>query len=618
MEKRSLAVDEQLSESSPKKLKKSTEDDQAVEGTRDNVSDSSCISGDPTSDSRPDEVSSVGLIETDVGITEYISKHQGFRGILKERYSDFLVNERSKEGHLVRVSDLTKPKNIFKTENEIDAVEEYIKEEDQKKLQELMEDDDKAGSVLINLEDDDKEARTKVHQSIRQFFPGLESQTLEKNGQKVIEVVKAKNKGRNRKDRSRWPKSCPNHCCFVLYKENIETMNAINLLARLLRIPHHLFSFAGTKDKRAITVQEVTAYRVEAPRLYGLNKTLKNIKLSNFRYCKDALRLGDLSGNHFTIVIRSVEANDSEIESAMTSFQNTGFINYYGMQRFGTTAIANFRVGRAILLSDWQEAIELILKPRQGESSEMQSAREHWWQTRDAQSSSNLMKNAKAYSIEYMLLKALCKHGGSDNLVKALYAIPKQTRLMYVHSYQSYVWNRMASRRITEYGLKPIIGDLLQCKDSKKSADIVEVTEDNIDKCSIYDVVLPMPGYDSIYPKNQVGVWYKEILSEDGLDINNMKHSVKDYSLVGSYRKIVGKPEQCTWNIYVYNDETIPLTLSDLDLLEDKPPPVSIPDGKLKALKLEFTLPTSCYATMAIREIMKQDTSKSHQCSLMK
>ena len=32
---------------------------------------------------------------------------------------------------------------------------------------------------------------------------------------------------------------------------------------------------------------------------------------------------------------------------------------------------------------------------------------------------------------------------------------------MYLHSYQSYIWNKVVSRRIQEFGLKPIVGDLI-------------------------------------------------------------------------------------------------------------------------------------------------------------
>lgn len=39
-------------------------------------------------------------------------------------------------------------------------------------------------------------------------------------------------------------------------------------------------------------------------------------------------------------------------------------------------------------------------------------------------------------------------------------------------------------------------------------------------------------------------------------------------------------------------------------------------EGSLKAVKVEFSLPPACYATMAVRELVKMDTSAAFQTTL--
>ena len=41
------------------------------------------------------------------------------------------------------------------------------------------------------------------------------------------------------------------------------------------------------------------------------------------------------------------------------------------------------------------------------------------------------------------------------------------------------------------------------------------------------------------YPQHEAKTWYEELLSHDGLDVNNMRHKVKDYSLSGAYRCVI-------------------------------------------------------------------------------
>ena len=76
-------------------------------------------------------------------------------------------------------------------------------------------------------------------------------------------------------------------------------------------------------------------------------------------------------------------------------------------------------------------------------------------------------------------------------------------RTLYVHSYQSFIWNKMASWRAREHGLSPILGDLVS-KDVKTSASasVEYVTEENRTAWTIHDVLLPTPGYDIKLPNN--------------------------------------------------------------------------------------------------------------------
>lgn len=40
---------------------------------------------------------------------------------------------------------------------------------------------------------------------------------------------------------------------------------------------------------------------------------------------------------------------------------------------------------------------------------------------------------------------------------------------------------------------------------------------------------------------------YREMLTADNLDIDNMRHKIRDYSLSGAYRKIIIRPQNVSW-----------------------------------------------------------------------
>ena len=71
-----------------------------------------------------------------------------------------------------------------------------------------------------------------------------------------------------------------------------------------------------------------------------------------------------------------------------------------------------------------------------------------------------------------------------------------------------------------------------------------------------------------------------------------------------------------TWTVMRYTDPDVALAQSDEDQLLGFDPPVIDEQGKFMALQIKLTLGTASYATMALREITKIDTSSHVQSSL--
>lgn len=77
---------------------------------------------------------------------------------------------------------------------------------------------------------------------------------------------------------------------------------------------------------------------------------------------------------------------------------------------------------------------------------------------------------------------------------------------MFLESFQSYVWNCVASKRLVLLGNAPAVGDLVLTGQGSKEVRVLEQHDLGEDGggISIYDVVLPLPGRAVVYPTNQV------------------------------------------------------------------------------------------------------------------
>ena len=195
---------------------------------------------------------------------------------------------------------------------------------------------------------------------------------------------------------------------------------------------------------------------------------------------------------------------------------------------------------------------------------------------------------------------------------------------MYVHAYQSYVWNVVASARMRLSSTSVLEGDLVLTNPSEEGPDAQDIddpdaggefvladkekelavkvlTAEDITSGNfhIHDIVLPTPGYDVVYPaREDLRQAYVDCMSPDGLDPFNMRRIVREVSMVGHYRRIVHLPEDVQGEIIHYNGKD-----TFLDTEESFPS-----DGEFMALRVQLKLGTSQYATMALREVCKRDS----------
>ncbi|XP_063698572.1 pseudouridylate synthase 7 homolog [Culicoides brevitarsis] len=577
------------------------------------------------------------LKESAVGIESYTTSLENrFSGAIKQRFSDFHVNEIDLDGIEVRLTDKTlpeEPKIDFSDVKECSLIDEGLVTLQQfDEIKEIVSGEDFERKVLIDVTLLDKEKRGLIHQTLKKVFKHdiLAGTKTGDDEKKFIEVRKFNSKNRDRKDWL-WPEE---YLTFVMYKENVDTVQAINALATKSGLKPNLFAYAGTKDRRAKTSQKVCVRRTEPQKIANAAKYCHNIHVGNFKFVKETLKLGQLKGNRFRIVLRDVTAEDEVIAATMNEFQNNGFVNYFGLQRFGNFAtIPTYEIGKALLKQQWKLACELIMKPRDGDPSDIKAMREHWWATRDSKAARKMLRFSSTM-VEARLLDGFCKTGETDFL-GALTNIPRNMRLLYAHSYQSFIWNQVVTRRVKEMGLKLCVGDLIFAENAVEApleAEIDEnepeiepefpvdesiykkmvrpLTEEDIKsgKFSIFDIVAPLPGHDVTYPSNEMGEWYKELLAADNLSSEALKQPKrKVYSLTGSYRKMFVKAQNFSWKVQKYENPTENLILSDLEVLRGEKLEEKSENGEFKAVILDFVLPSSCYATMALREILKSE-----------
>ncbi len=117
-------------------------------------------------------------------------------------------------------------------------------------------------------------------------------------------------------------------------KTGCNTRFVAEAIAKFLGVPPRDLSYAGMKDRHAVTEQTL-CFRVPGtamPNLAGF--ALDGVEILQVIRHKRKLRIGALAGNAFRLVVREV-SDRADVENRLQRIQRQGVPNYFGEQRFG-------------------------------------------------------------------------------------------------------------------------------------------------------------------------------------------------------------------------------------------------------------------------------------------
>jgi tRNA pseudouridine13 synthase len=365
-----------------------------------------------------------------------------------------------------------------------------------------------------------------------------------------------------------------------LTKTNWELHHAVKEIAKRLGISHRRISWAGTKDKNAVTTQLISLYNVTPEEIDGFR--LRDITLEVVGRSNTALSLGDLKGNRFDIAIRDAGPVDLEGRvAAVSAVAATALPNYFGPQRFGVIRPLTHRIGEHILHADYERAVVTYVGeafPLEPEG--IRQVRTAFMESHDPATA--LRTLPPQMSFERSMLHHLHVHPG--DYTGALRQLPPRLLSMFVSAFQSYLFNCALSRRLENgYTLTdPVPGDRLLFANGRTDL----VTEKNIPAVMLHirrgrcSIALFMPGRGGT-DIPQLDATVRQILADRGITAEDFRNASQFVSTAfdGAWRPIA----LGTTVGYEVTGTTV---------------------------RLRFSLPPGHYATTVCREFMKADPIK--------
>lgn len=365
-----------------------------------------------------------------------------------------------------------------------------------------------------------------------------------------------------------------------------------------LGISRERVSWAGTKDKYAVTTQLFTLRKVDPEALREVS--IRDAELEVLGRAGRGLQFGDLAGNEFEIVVRDAEQPEnaegirSELEDWVERADGTvGVPNFFGQQRFGSRRPVTHEVGLHIIRREWEEAVRAyVANPYETEPEDTQAARrevEDAYEERNWQAALDALPDRLGF--EKAMLNGLVETGGDrpEDFRTALEAVPSNLQRLFVNAAQSYAFNRILSERLAN-GLpfhRPVEGDVVCFAEEVDGVTVPDpdreqrVTDRRVETVARHCkrgrafVTTPLVGTETELGEGEPGEIEREVLDELAL-------APADFDLPGEFHST--------------GTRRAILVRTDLGIETDE-----------DALTFDFTLPKGSYATVLLREFLKTD-----------
>lgn len=346
---------------------------------------------------------------------------------------------------------------------------------------------------------------------------------------------------------------------FILQKRDWSTEGALARLSRALRTSPTHFNYAGTKDKVALTTQRVSCFG-KTPAQFASLAPLKDISVLGAWQASDKVRLGDLLGNKFTIRVNGCMEHPAFRIETIYSALNGSVPNYFGEQRFGSTRRNTHIVGKLILQNSLEAAADEFLCSSEGEGNlAAKEARTELKDTHDYAKAFNAFP--PHLRIERQCIAHLAKN--PNDYANAFRKIPRSILLMFIHAFQSHLFNEQLSGRITKKDFVPRIGEYCCGMGSFGFPDLENHHDEGI-------LVGKLIGHQSTLSDEEV-----ELLDSHGLTQDSFKlRFMPEIGTKGTHRACF----------------------------------VPLKDFAFKDGIFSFSLPSGSYATVALREFLDTKT----------